>query len=78
MANYTYIDYATNIDISDDPPADYIGRYKAKLGEEAFRKTCEENALPEGFENMEYPEFLAKRRKLMAKIIRQAYNRLCM
>lgn len=77
IANFTYLDYATNIDISDNPPADYIERYREKLGEEAFAKTCEENALPEGFEKMSYQEFLQARRPLMAKIIRKAYDRLC-
>ena len=78
VSNYTYIDYATNIDIGDDPPADYVDRYKKKLGDDGFRKTCEENALPDGFENMPYQEFLTKRRKLMAGIIRKGYERLCL
>ena len=78
VSNYTYIDYATNIDIGDDPPADYVDRYKKKLGDDGFRKTCEENALPDGFENMPYQEFLTKRRKLMARIIRKGYERLCL
>ena len=78
VSNYTYIDYATNIDIGDDPPADYVDRYKKKLGDDGFRKTCEENALPDGFENMPYQEFLTKRRKLMAVIIRKGYERLCL
>ena len=43
IANFTYLEYTTNIDISDNPPVDYIERYKAKLGEEAFKKTCEDN-----------------------------------
>lgn len=77
IANFTYLDYATNINISDNPPADYIDRYREKLGKEAFAKTCEENALPEGFEKMSYQEFLQARRPLMAKIIRKAYDRLC-
>ena len=76
-ANFTYLDYATNIDISDDPPADYIGRYKEKLGEEGYKKSCEEHALPEGFENMDYAEFLEKRRCLMAKVVKKAYEKLC-
>ena len=75
-ANYTYLDYATNIDISDDAPSDYIERYREKLGEEQFVLSCEQNALPEGFENMEYEEFLEKRRKLMALIVKKAYQRL--
>lgn len=78
VANYTYIDYATNIDISDDPPTEYVGRYRSKLGEEGYKKTCSENALPENFESMDYPEFLAARRKLMADIIRQGFKRLCL
>ena len=78
VSNYTYIDYATNIDIGDDPPADYVDRYKKKLGDDGFRKICEENALPDGFENMPYQEFLTKRRKLMAGIIRKGYERLCL
>ena len=78
VANYAYIDYATNIQISDKPPMEYVGMYRAKLGEEAYRRTCRENALPENFETFNYPDFLAERRKLMAGIIRQGYERLCL
>lgn len=77
IANFTYLDYNTNIDISDDPPSDYVGRYRSKLGEEGYRKSCTENALPENFENMAYPEFLEQRRKLMAQIVKKAYLKLC-
>lgn len=76
-ANFTYLDYATNIDISDDPPASYVGRYKEKLGEEGYKMSCKEHALPEDFENMDYSEFLDKRRTLMAGIVRKAYDKLC-
>lgn len=76
IANFTYIDYQTNIEISDDPPADYAARYREKLGEEAFRLSCKQNAIPEGFETMPYPEFLEKRRLLMAGIVREAYQKL--
>ncbi|MCI6159392.1 MAG: DUF262 domain-containing protein [Selenomonadaceae bacterium] len=77
IANFTYLDYNTNIDISDNPPADYVSRYKEKLGDTGYKKSCAENALPEGFENMDYPEFLKKRRKLMAGIVKKAYLKLC-
>lgn len=76
IANYTYLDYPTNIDISDDAPASYVGRYREKLGEEGYRLACEQNALPEGFENMKYPDFLAQRRLLMAQIVKKAYEEL--
>lgn len=60
VANYTYIDYPTNIDISDRPPSDYVKDYKAKLGKDGYERTCAENALPADFEVMEYPRFLAE------------------
>lgn len=75
VANFTYLDYATNIDISDDAPAQYIERYQQKLGE-AYRTHCENHALPENFESMDYPEFLSQRRQLMAQIVKKAYLRL--
>ena len=77
LANFTYLDYATNIDISDKPPAEYVNVYRQKLGDEGYKKACEQNALPENFENMEYLEFLEKRRQLMAQIVRKAYIDLC-
>ena len=54
------------------------GCIQRQLGEEADRRTCRENALPENFETFNYPDFLAERRKLMAGIIRQGYERLCL
>jgi hypothetical protein len=36
----------------------------------------EENALPHGWESMDYEEFLVARRKLMATKIRQAFDSL--
>ena len=77
LANFTYLDYVTNIDISDKAPADYVNAYRQKLGDEGYKKTCEQNALPKNFENMEYPEFLEKRRQLMAQLVRKAYMELC-
>ena len=74
-ANFTYLDYVTNIDISDDAPNLYIQRYKDKLGQE-FALHCENHALPENFESMDYMEFLNKRRSLMALLIKKAYTRL--
>ena len=76
LANFTYLDYNTNIDISDDAPALYVERFKAKYGEEEYAKHLENNAIPYGFESLSYFDFLDQRRKLMAEIIKKAYNRL--
>ena len=77
IANFTYLDYSTNIDISDKAPSDYIDDYKQKLGDEGYCLTCEQNALPIGFEKMEYMDFLEKRRILMSAIVKKAFEKLC-
>lgn len=77
LANFTYLDYATNIDISDKPPIEYVSDYRNKLGEDGYKKACEEHALPENFENMEYNEFLAVRRQLMSAVVKRAFKELC-
>lgn len=76
IANFTYIDYPTNIDIGDDAPSEYVERFKIKLGEQQYTISCKQHALPIGFEKMEYNEFLIQRRKLMAETIREAYLKL--
>ena len=73
----SYLDYASNIEILDKAPQDYVYHYRQKLGEDGYRKACEEHALPKNFEGMEYMEFLSQRRILMAKTVRKAYQRLC-
>lgn len=77
IANFTYLDYNTNIDISDASPVEYVQRYRQKLGEDGYKRTCAENALPVDFEKMSYPDFLEQRRKLMAGIVKKAYYKLC-
>ena len=76
VANYVFIDYQTNIEISDKSPAEYVPKYRKMLGKEAFDKSCEINAIPSGFENMTYADFLKTRRILMAQIIKAAYLKL--
>jgi hypothetical protein len=54
-----------------------VERYCQKLGEDGYKKTCAENALPVDFEKMSYPDFLEQHRKLMVGIVKKAYQRLC-
>ena len=76
IANFTYLDYATNIEISDKSPHEYVTSYREKLGEELYQVVCREHALPENFEHMDYQNFLDERRRLMAKIVKKAYEQL--
>lgn len=75
-ANFTYVDYGNNIYISDEAPSVYVAKYREELGEEAYREACNQHALPDGFENMGYEEFLSTRRSLMAQLIKKGFERL--
>ena len=70
------MDYQNNIYISDDAPSEYVRRYRDALGEGEYRRNCEEHALPLGFEDLDYGEFLGKRRQLMGGLVKRAYKRL--
>lgn len=75
-ANFVLVDYQQNISISDEDPRIYVTNFRQKLGEEEYRKTCSDNALPEGFETLEYPEFLRQRRLLMSTMVKDAFEKL--
>lgn len=76
VGNLTYLEFEDNIEISDAEPKQYCADMRKRYGEDAMRKMYADHALPEGFENMEYEEFLPARRKLMAKIIRGAFEKM--
>ena len=74
MANYAFIDWKDNMDILDDAPSVYYPIVCAGLSDEQIRVMEEENALPHGWENMAYEDFLIVRRKLMAAKIKAAFE----
>lgn len=62
------------MDILDDAPSVYYPIVCAGLSNEQICAMEEENALPHGWENMPYEEFLMERRKLMAAKIKEAFE----
>ena len=76
MANYAFIDWKDNADILDDAPSVYYPVVCNGRTEEDIRRMEDENALPHGWEHMDYEEFLIERRKLMSAIIKKAYEKL--
>jgi hypothetical protein len=76
LANFAMVEWADNIDISDQPPADYVPRYTARFSPEELQQMSYWHALPEGWEKMGYEEFLTRRRRLMAKVIRAGFESL--
>ncbi len=74
MANYAFIDWKDNMEILDGDPAIYYPIVCAGRSKEEILAMEAENALPRGWENMSYEDFLKERRKLMAEKIEQAFN----
>ncbi len=78
IANYALVEWKDNIDIRDEPPSiylsKYIDRYKDKQDE--LGELYHWHALPPNWENMKYNDFLIKRRKLMAEVIREGFEKI--
>lgn len=74
MANYAFIDWKDNIEILDEAPSVYYPVVCEDRSPEEIQRMEEENALPHGWENMNYEDFLVERRKLMAAKIKQAFE----
>ncbi len=76
MANYALLEWPDNIDISDSPPLEYVPEIRRRFSAPEWAKMHEAHALPDGWEQMDYPVFLDKRRQLMASIIRRGFETL--
>ena len=76
MANYAFIDWKDNMEILDDAPSVYYPIVCSGMTPEQIQAMEEENALPHGWENMAYEDFLVARRKLMATKIKKAFDTL--
>ncbi|MFB6271372.1 MAG: DUF262 domain-containing protein [Salinibacter sp.] len=76
IANYALLEYPDNIDISDQPPAEYfpdlINRYEGGNREEMMK----DHALWERWWELPYDEFLQKRRQRIADVIRRGFEGL--
>ena len=76
MANYALLEWPENIDISDTPPSQYVPKIRERFSTEEWQRMQELHALPEGWEQMAYADFLVERRKRMADIVRRGFETL--
>lgn len=76
VANYALVEWSDNIRISDQAPREYVPQMEARFSVEELREMYFYYALPERWYEMDYAEFLAQRRKRMARIVQQGFKRL--
>lgn len=76
IANYALVEWDDNIAISDIPPKDYWPKYANRFSDAELKEMMHWHALPEGWQEMSYQDFLVARRPLIAKVICQGYEKL--
>lgn len=76
IANRAYVEWADNIDISDQPPSEYFPKYAARFDNDELEQMMYWHALPEGWHQMDYDRFLEERRQWIAQVTRDGYEKL--
>ena len=76
IANYAYVEWEDNNDIGGEAPDKYLPNMKARFTPDVISTMYHFHALPMNWEEMEYFDFLEIRRELIAKIIREGYEKL--
>lgn len=74
IANYALVEWDDNIKISDQRPSDYLPKYINRFNNDEIEHMYYWHGLPNGWENMEYKTFLLERRKLIAIVIKDAFE----
>jgi len=76
IANYALVEWPDNEKISDLSPAEYFPRFASRFSGDELNEMCYWHALPDGWETMNYQDFLTARRRAMANVIREGFNKL--
>lgn len=76
IANMAFLDWRENATISAEGPSAYWPAMIEGIEPDRLARQRDWHALPVGWEQLEYPVFLEKRRNLIARVVREAFNRL--
>ena len=77
IANMAFLDWPENAIISADEPLEYWAEMISHLDLERLRRQVYWHALPVGWEQLDYPTFLERRRDLIASVVKDGFARLC-
>jgi hypothetical protein len=76
IANFTLVEWGDDARLLKKSPVEYVQVLKKPFTPKELERMHYWHALPDGWEHLEYREFLQQRRELMAKVIRDAYLQL--
>lgn len=76
IANFAFVEWADNIDISDKKPSEYFSERFAMLPPADREQAAFWHALPPEWEHMDYAEFLRARRLRIASVVEAGFKQL--
>ena len=76
IANYAFVEWPDNATIGDSSPGEYFSPLFEELTPPQRKQARFWHALPEGWEQMDYGDFLQRRRLLIANVVRAAFDKL--
>lgn len=76
IANFALLEWPDNASIGASPPSIYAPAMLASVPTEERNRQAFWHALPEGWSDMPYADFLSRRRKLLAQVVRQGFERI--
>lgn len=76
IANMAYIDWPEDMTTPIGEPREYWSKITRKMEPEQLKRQIYWHALPVGWEQLDYPVFLQRRRSLLAKVVREGFYTL--
>ena len=76
IANMAFLDWPDNSEINANDPSKYWPEMSGRMSSAQLKHQVEWHALPVGWEQLDYPDFLDKRRELIAKVTRSGFESL--
>jgi hypothetical protein len=76
IANMAFLDWSENSAISDSAPSTYWPVMTVGLAADRLKRQSYCHALPVGWEQLDYPTFLERRRDLIARVVRDGFATL--
>ena len=76
IGNMAFIDWPENAAISADDPLAYWPAMTSGIDTDRLKRQTYWHALPVGWEQLDYSTFLERRRDLIAKVVRDGFDRL--
>ncbi len=76
IANYALAEWKEDSDLINQAPADYLAKLRRRVDPTELPNMYFWHALPDGWEELPYHEFLIRRREHMASVIAAAFQKL--